>query len=140
MRDNSGISSRLGRAIQTLLKVRRETKCPLLVDTVILGFQSIFNRCQALLLLGALNSPCLSRCQRDVRPPVIIRRGPRTFSIVSRGDSDIPSSCEMKDDPAFKPLQGKASFFRVRASRCPFQLRQQTQSPSHISLLREDSS
>ena len=28
------------------------------------------------------------------------------FSRVSTGDSDIPSSCEMKDEPAFKPLQG----------------------------------
>ena len=61
-----------------------------------------------------------------------MRRGPRAFSRVSTGDSNIPSSCEMKDEPAFKPLQGNAAFFRVRASRCPFHLRQQTHGPSHI--------
>ena len=75
---------------------------------------------------------CLSRCQRDVRPPVEMRQGPRAFSMVSTGDSGIPSSCEMKDEPAFKPLQGNPAFFRVRASQSPFHLRQQTQGPSHI--------
>ena len=43
---------------------------------------------------------------RDLRPPVQMRRGTRIFSRVSTEDSDIPSSCEMKDEPAFKPLQG----------------------------------
>ena len=33
------------------------------------------------------------------------------FSRVSTGDSDIPSSGEMKYEPAFKPLQGKPAFF-----------------------------
>ena len=80
----------------------------------------------------ALNSACLSRCQTDVRPPVEMRRGHRAFSRVSTRDSDIPSSCEMKDEPAFKPLQGNPAFFRVRASWCPFHLRQQTQGLSHI--------
>ena len=61
-----------------------------------------------------------------------MRREPRAFSRVSTGDSDIPSSCEMKDEPAFKPLKGNLAFFRVRASQCPFHLRQQTQGPSHI--------
>ena len=61
-----------------------------------------------------------------------MRRGPRAFSRVSTGHSDIPSSCERKDDPAFKPLQGNLTLFRVRASRCPFHLRQQTLGPSHI--------
>ena len=61
-----------------------------------------------------------------------MRRGRRAFSRVSTGDSDIPSSCEMKDEPAFKSLQGIQALFRVRASWCPFQLRQQTQGPSHI--------
>ena len=30
------------------------------------------------------------------------------------------------------PLQGNPSFFRIRASRCSFHLRQQTQGPYHI--------
>ena len=38
MRVTSGISPRLGRIIQTLLEVRRETKGPFLVSTEILGF------------------------------------------------------------------------------------------------------
>ena len=56
----------------------------------------------------------------------------RGFSRVSTGDSDIPSSCDMKQEPKFKPLQGSLAFFRFRASLCPFHLRQQTQGPSHI--------
>ena len=115
-----------------LLEVRWETDSPFLVAKVILGFLSIFNMSQASSPFEALNSRCLSRCQRDVRPPVQMRQGPRAFSRVSTGDSDIPSSCEMKDEPAFKPLQGNPAFFPVRASRCPLHLRQQTQGPPHI--------
>ena len=70
-------------------------------------------------------------CQNDVRPPVHMKRGPRAFFRVSTGDSDIPSYCEMKDETAFKPLHGNPAFFRVRASRCPLHLRQQTQGPSN---------
>ena len=44
----------------------------------------------------------------------------------------MPSSCEMKDEPEFKPLQGNRAFFCVRASRGPFDLRRKTQGPSHI--------
>ena len=33
------------------------------------------------------------------------------FSRVSTGDSDIPSSCEMKDGPEFKTLQENRVFF-----------------------------
>ena len=54
------------------------------------------------------------------------------FSRVSTGDSDIPSSCEMKHEHEFKPLQGNPAFFLVRVSRGPFHLRQKTQGPSHI--------
>ena len=98
---------------------------------MIFGFLSIFRTSKASSPFEALNSPCLSRCQRDVRPPVQMRRGPKAFSRVFTGDSDIPSSCEMKDEPAFKPLKGNTAFFRVRASQCPFHLRQQIQFPSH---------
>ena len=67
-----------------------------------------------------------------VRLPFDMRQGTKTFSRVSTWDSDIPSSCEIKDEPAFKSLQGNPALFRVRASRCPFQLRPQTQGLSHI--------
>ena len=80
----------------------------------------------------ALHSAFLLSCQRDVRAPVEMRRGTRALSRVSTGDSDVPSSCETKDESAFKPLQGNSALFQVRASRCPFHLRQQTQGPSHI--------
>ena len=55
-RDISGISSRLGRAIQMLLEERRETHCPLLVATVILGFLSIFKKSRASSYFETLNS------------------------------------------------------------------------------------
>ena len=68
----------------------------------------------------------------DVRPALQVRRGTRVFSSVSNEDSDIPSSCEMKDEPAFKPLQANPTLFLVRESRYPLHLRQQTQGPYHI--------
>ena len=117
-----------------LLEVRWETKCPFLDATVILGFLSIFKKSQASSPFEALNSTCLSRCQMDVRPPVQTRRAPRAFSRVSTGDSDIPSSCEMKDEPAFNSLKGNPAFFPVSAYRGPFRLSQQTEGSSHTSI------
>ena len=61
--DTSGIKTRFGRIIQTLLDVRWETKCPFLVSTEILGFLSIFKKSQASAPYEALNSVGLSRCQ-----------------------------------------------------------------------------
>ena len=66
----------LGRTIRTLLEVRQETEVHFLVGTVILEFLSIFKKSQALSPFEALNSVCLSRCQRDVIPPVQMRRRP----------------------------------------------------------------
>ena len=94
-RDTPGFSLRLGRAIGTPLEVRRETQGPFPVATGILRFLSIFKRRQASTPFEALNSAFLSSCQRDVRPPVEMRRGTRAFSSIYGGDSDIPSSCEM---------------------------------------------
>ena len=131
-RDTLGFSSRLGRAIGTTLEVRRNTQCPFPVATGLLRFLSIFKRSQASSPFKALNSDFLSCCQRAVRPLVVMRQGARAFSRVSTGDSDIPSSWEMQDEPAFKSLQGNPALFRVRESQCPFHLRLQTQGPSHI--------
>ena len=61
-----------------------------------------------------------------------MRWAQKAFSMVSTGDSYFASSCAMKDEPAFKPLQGNLAFFRVRASQYPLYLRQQTQGPCHI--------
>ena len=60
-----------------------------------------------------VNTGCLSNCQRVVIPPVQMRRGCRALSRVPTGDSDIHSSCEMKDKPAFKPLQGNPAIFQL---------------------------
>ena len=91
--------------------MRQETEVHFLVGTDILGFLYIFKKSQASSPFEALNSVCLSSCQRDVRPPVQMRRKPMAFSMVSTGESDMPSSCEMKDEPEFKPLQGNRAFF-----------------------------
>ena len=96
----------VGRKIQTLLEVSREAKRPLLVGTVILLFLSIFTKSQASSPFEALNSAQLSKSQLDVRPSMQKRLRTIAFSKVSTADSGNPSSCEMKDDPAFKALQG----------------------------------
>ena len=44
MMDTSGIETRLGRTIRTLLEVRQDTKAHFLVGTVLLGFLSIFKK------------------------------------------------------------------------------------------------
>ena len=134
-RESSGISLRLGRAIRTLYNVSQGTQGPFPLATEIMGFLSIFKRSQALSPFGTLKSACVSSSQREVRPPVQMRQGPRAFSRVSTGHSDIPASFEgfkPLQEPAFKPLQENSVFFRVRESRCPFHLRQQIQVPYYI--------
>ena len=117
-----------------LLDVRQEAKHPLLIGRVILAFLSIFSKSQASSPFEALNSTHLSKSQMDVRPSVQKSLRTMAFSRVSTGDSDIPSSCEMKDDPSFKALQGKPAFFGVRASWGPLYLRQKTKRRSHINV------
>ena len=95
--------------MQTLLEVSREAKHPLLVGTFILVF--LFTKSQASSLFDAMNSAHLSICQKDVRSSVQNKWRTMAFSRVSTGDSFIPSSCEMKYEPAFKPLQGNPAFF-----------------------------
>ena len=97
--------------MRMLLEVRQETEVHFLVGTVILGFLSIIKKSQTSSPYESLNSMCLLRGQRDVRPPVQMRRTPTAFSRISTGDSDMPSSCEMKDETEFKPLQGNRAFF-----------------------------
>ena len=53
-------------------------------------------------------------------------------SRISTQDADNPSSCQMKDEPAFNPLQENPALFLVRESQYPLHLRQKTQGPSHI--------
>ena len=97
-----------------------------------MGFLFIFKKSQASSTFEALNSVCLSRYQSDVIQPIQMRRRSTALSTVSTGYSDIPSSCQMNDEPAFKPLQGNPTLFLVKESRYPLHLRQKTQGPSHI--------
>ena len=101
----------LGRKIQTLLDVSREAKRPLLVCTVILVFLSIIMKSQASSTFEVLKSAHLSKSQMDVRPSVQKRLRTVAFSRVATGESDIPTSCEMKDEPTFKAVLGKPAFF-----------------------------
>ena len=110
-RDTWGFSARLGLAIGTPPEVRRETQGPFPFSSVILGFLSLFKRSQASSPFEALNSTCLSGCQRDMRPSGEMRRRTKAFSMVCTGDSDIPSSWELKHEPAFKSLQGNPALF-----------------------------
>ena len=112
--------------------MRREAKPSLIVGTVILVFLSIFTKSQASSPFEAMNSAHLSKSQMDVRHSVQKRLRTVALSRVSTGDSDILSSCEMKDEPVFKALQGKPAFFLVRASRSPLYLSQKTPSRTHI--------
>ena len=89
----------------------REAKRPLLVGTVILVSVSIFTKSQASSPFEPLNSAHLSKSQMDVRPSVQKSLRTMAFSRVSTGDSDIPLSCEMKDEPAFKALLANPVFF-----------------------------
>ena len=91
--------------------MRQETEVHFLFGTVILGLLSIFKKSQALSPYEALNSVSLLPVQRDVRHPVQMTGKPMAFSRVSTGDSDMPSSCEMKEEPEFKPLQGNRASF-----------------------------
>ena len=116
--------------------MRWETTRTFLVSRKILGFLSNFKKCQASSAFEALNSTSVWRCQRDVRPPVQMTRGTRVSRRISTQDSDIPSSCQMKDEPAFKPFQGNPTLFLVRESRYPLNLRQQNQGPSHIPIAK----
>ena len=113
----SGIKTTLSRTIRTHLEVKQQTEVHFLVGTVILGFLSIFKKCKASSPFEALNAVCHSRYQSDVIPPVQMRRRLTAFSRVSTGDSDIPSSCDMKHEPKFKPLQGNPDFFESGLSR-----------------------
>ena len=71
----------------------------------------MFKKSQASSTFEALNFMYLSRCQTGVISPVQMRRRLTAFSRVSTGDSDIPSSCEMKDKPEFKSMEENRAFY-----------------------------
>ena len=119
--------------------MRWETKRPFLVSRKILGFLSIFKKSQASSPFEALNSMCLSSCQSDVISPVQMRWKPTAFASVSTGDSDIPSSSDMKHKPKFKPRKGNPTFFWVRPLAVHSTWDRKYRVPLNYLLLRENS-
>ena len=97
---------------------------------IIINFQEV----SSLVSFGNLELHRLLEVSRDVRPPVQMRRETRVSSRISTQDSDNPSSCDMKDEPAFRPLQGNPTLFLVRESQYPLNLKQKPQGPSHITI------
>ena len=76
-----------------------------------IGIPINFQEESSLVSFGSLELLEPLEVSRDVRPPVQMRRGTRVSSRISTEDSDISSSCEMKHEPEFKPLQGYPAFF-----------------------------
>ena len=93
------------------MEVTQETEVQFLFCKVILGLLSIFKKSQASSPYEAFNSVCISWGHKDVRPPVQMTLTPTAFSRVSTRDSDMSSSCEMKDEPEFKSLHQNRAFF-----------------------------
>ena len=89
----------------------RETEVHFLFCTVMLVLLSIFKKSEASSPYEAFDYVCLSRGHRDVRPRVQMMLTPTALSSVSTPDSDMSSSCEMKDELEFMPLQGNRDFF-----------------------------
>ena len=102
MRDNSGMWTRRGRTIRTLLGIKWEFRSLFLFDTVILGYLTILKKWQASSTFEAVNSAWLSSCQRHVRHLFEMKWRPRAFCRVSTGDSDILSSCDMNDEHSWR--------------------------------------
>ena len=76
-----------------------------------IGFPINFQEESSLVSVGSLELHKPLEVSRDVRPPVKMTRGTRVSSRISRQDSDIPSSCDMKHELKFKPLLGNRAFF-----------------------------
>ena len=102
MKDTSRIKARRLSTIRTLLEVRSDTEDHFLFDTVILGYLTIFKICQPSSTFEAVISTWSSNCQRYVRPHFEWRWTHRAFCRVSTGDSDILSSCDMKNEHALR--------------------------------------
>ena len=76
-----------------------------------IGIHINFQKSEASLPFEEMNSAHLSRCQRGVKPTVQMRRRHSAFARVSTGETNMPSTSEMKGDPEFKALQGNPAFF-----------------------------
>ena len=81
--------------------MRSESKHPFLVSTEILGFLSIFKKSLA---SAPFETPWASRGVKVCEAPCPDEAGNWVFLRDCTEDSDIPLSCEMKDETEFKPL------------------------------------
>ena len=97
-----------------------------------IGIPIRFREESGIVTFGSIELGSPLEVSSDVRTSVLVKCGSRAFSRDCTEDSDIPLSCERKDEPAFKPLQGNPTFFQVRESRYPLHMRQHIQGPSHI--------
>ena len=120
--------------------MRRDTEVHFLVDTVILGFLTIFTNCQASSAFKAVNSTCLSMCQKDVRALFEMRWGPTAFCRVYRGDSEILSSCDMNEEQALRLCMEIFPSFESRHLGVHFAWSIKHSVPLTYILLRENSS
>ena len=111
----------------------RENQEPFLVATVILGFLSTFKKGQASLSFETLNSGCLSKCQRMWD---LLSRWGRDLRFIYGLNRGFRHPFILWDErwACIQATAGNLAFFQVRASRCPFHLRQQTQGPTHMPL------
>ena len=76
---------------------------------------------------------------RNVRPPVQMTWRTTVSYRISTEDSDIPSSCDMKHEPKFKPLQVNPAFFWVRPLVVHSTWNRKHRVPLSYLLLRENS-
>ena len=138
--DTSGISTRLGRTIQTLLEVRHEIEGHFLGGTVILRFLAIFKKSQISSTFETLNSASLSMCQTNMTPLLEMRWRPWAFCRVSTVDSDSISSCDMNDEPALSLCREICPSFESGHLGVHFTCSRKHRVPLTYIFLRENSS
>ena len=104
-----------------------------------IGFPINFQQESSFVSFWSLELHRALEVSRDVRPPVQMSRGTRVSSRISTQDSDIPSSCHMKHERKFKPLQGNPVFLWVRPLAVYSNWNRKHRVPRSYLLLRENS-
>ena len=131
MRDTSGMYTSRGRTVRTLLKLSGSSGLFFSLAQCYWDSYQFSWRVRHHHLLKHW-TPSASQSVNRWEDAVQMRRTPQSFSRFSTRDSYIALSCVLKDEPAFKPLQGNPTFNRVMISEYPLYLMQKTQGSSHI--------
>ena len=76
-----------------------------------IGIPINFQDESSLVIISSLELHEPLEVSRDVRPPVQMTRGTTVSSRISTQDSDIPSSCQMEDEPAFRHFREIRPYF-----------------------------